>query len=173
MHAYTPMKGTSFTAVKSEKKIVQMMCLSTRVHTSIYQYILVCTITSHVFIQIRLEPPCKTVSSPLPSCAVERPQRSSWPWFVDRQTTHILVHTCTYHMQRMYQYIPVHTSMYWYIPHHTHVFLGIWACLSTRRYRSVCRLSYRHSQVVSFLRIPTCNEICYPMYWYMGLIKSL
>ena len=104
MHAYTPMKGTSFTAVKSEKNIVQIMCLSTMVHTSIYQYILVCTITSHVFIQIRLEPPCKTVSSPLPSCAVERPQRSSWPWFVDRQTTHILVHTCTYHMQRMYQY---------------------------------------------------------------------
>ena len=82
MHAYTPMKGTSFTAVKSEKKIVQMMCLSTRVHTSIYLYILVCTITSHVFIQIRLEPPCENVSSPLPSCVVERPQRSSWPWFV-------------------------------------------------------------------------------------------
>jgi len=173
MHAYTPIKGASFTAVKSEKNIVQIMCLSTRVHTSIYQYILVCTITSHAFIQIRLEPPCETVSSPLPSCAVERPQRSSWPWFVDRQTTHILVHTCTYHMHRMYQYIPVHTSMYCFIPHHTHVFLGIWACLSTRRYRSVCRLSYRHSQVVSFLRIPTCNELCYPMYWYMGLIKSL
>ena len=82
MHAYTPMKGTSFTAVKSEKKIVQMLCLTTSVHTSIYQYILVCTITSHVFIQIRLEPPCETVSSPLPSCVVERPQRSSWPWFV-------------------------------------------------------------------------------------------
>ena len=140
------------------------MCLSTRVHTSIYQYILVCTITSHVVIQIRLEPPCETVSSLLPSCAVERPQRSSWPWFVDRQTTHILVHTCTYHMQRMYQYIPVHTSMYCFIPHHTHVFLRIWACLSTRRYRSVCQLSYRHSQVVSFLRIMACNELCYPMY---------
>ncbi len=79
---HTPMKGTSFTAVKSEKKLVQMLCLSTSVHTSIYQYILVCTITSHVFIQIRLEPPCETVSSPLPSCVVERPQRSSWPWFV-------------------------------------------------------------------------------------------
>ena len=127
MHAYTPMKGTSFTAVKSEKKIVQMMCLSTRVHTSIFRYILVCIITSYVFIQIRLEPPCETVSSLLPSCAVERPQRSSWPWFVDRQTTHILVHTCTYHMQRMYQYIAVHTSMYCFIPHHTHVFLRIWA----------------------------------------------
>ena len=130
-------------------------------------------ITSHVFIQIRLEPSWETVSSPLPSCAVERPQRSSWPWFVDRQTTHILVHNSIYHMQRIYQYIPVYTSMYCFIPHHTHVFLRIWACLSTRRYRSVCRLSYRHSQVVSFLRIPTCNELCYPMYWYMGLIKSL
>ena len=126
-----------------------MKCLSTIEHASIYLYIPVCAITSHVFIQIRLEPPCETVSSQLPSCAVERPQRSSWPWFVDRQTTHILVHTCTYHMQRMYQYIPVHTSMYCFIPHHTHVFLGIWACLSTRRYRSVCRLSYRHSQVNS------------------------
>ena len=114
MHAYTPMKGTSFTAVKSEKKIVQMMCLSTRVHTSIYQYILVCTITSHVVIQIRLEPPCETVSSLLPSCAVERPQRSSWPWFVDRQTTHILVHTCTTCnvCTSIYQYILVCTVLY-------------------------------------------------------------
>ena len=81
MHAYTPMEDTFFTAVKSEKNIVQFICLLNIVYdTSIYRYyIQVCTITTHVFIQIRLELPCDAVSSPLPSCAVHRLQRSSSP----------------------------------------------------------------------------------------------
>jgi hypothetical protein len=36
---------------------VQIMCRFSMVHTSIYQYILVCTITAHDFIQIQLDEP--------------------------------------------------------------------------------------------------------------------
>ena len=39
MHTYIPMQDTSFTAVKSEKNIVQIMCPLNMVYTSIYQYI--------------------------------------------------------------------------------------------------------------------------------------
>ena len=85
MHTYIPMKDTSFTAVnlKSEKNIEQIVCLlnTGMIYTSIYQYILVCTITTHVFIQIRLEPPCYAVSSPLPSRAVHLLQRSASPYY--------------------------------------------------------------------------------------------
>ncbi len=47
MHAYIPMKDASFTAVKSDQNIVQIMCLLNMVYTTIYRYIPVSTKYRH------------------------------------------------------------------------------------------------------------------------------
>ncbi len=100
VHAYIPMKDTSFkfNAVKSEINIImQITYLLNMVYTSIYLYILVYTITTHVFNQIRLVPPCYAVSSPLPSSRLlvpfigySSPPRHS---LFDRQTTKLRLTT--------------------------------------------------------------------------------
>ena len=83
---------------------------------------------------------------------------------------YILVHTCIYLSCKFHiSYIsPPITS--WYIQSHTAMYSPFpreFPCLSTSWYRSVCQLSYRDSQVVSFLRKLAHTDLCYPMYQYI------